>query len=73
MMLDRERQEAIDAGERALDSLYGAEALDISTDITVLENMMAREGLSDDPLHRTAQQTEPAQAEPDDGGITLEL
>ena len=24
MMLDRERQEAIDAGERALDSLYGA-------------------------------------------------
>ena len=29
------------------------EALDISTDITVLENMMAREGLSDDPIHRT--------------------
>ena len=24
MMMDRERQEAIDAGERALDSLYGA-------------------------------------------------
>ena len=47
--------------------------MDISTDMVVLENMMAREGLSDDPLHRTAQQTEPAQAEPDDGGITLEL
>ncbi|CAN4039688.1 Lipoprotein, partial [Dysosmobacter welbionis] len=28
----------------------GAEALDISTDITVLENMMAREGLVDSPL-----------------------
>ena len=24
MMIDRERQEAIDAGQRALDSLYGA-------------------------------------------------
>lgn len=30
------------AFEKQLDSLYGAEALDISTDITVLENMMAR-------------------------------
>ena len=36
--------------EKQLDSLYGAEALDISTDITVLENMMAREGLVDSPL-----------------------
>lgn len=33
------------AFEKQLDSLYGAEALDISTDITVLETMMAREGL----------------------------
>ena len=39
-----------DAFEKQLDSLYGAEALDISTDITVLENMMAREGLTDQPL-----------------------
>ena len=38
------------AFEKQLDSLYGAEALDISTDITVLENMMAREGLTDQPL-----------------------
>ena len=38
------------AFEKQLDSLYGAEALDISTDITVLENMMAREGLTDGPL-----------------------
>ena len=63
----------IKAFEKQLDNLFGAEAMDISTDMVVLENMMAREGLSDDPLHRTAQQTEPAQAEPDDGGITLEL
>ncbi len=34
------------AFEKQLDSLYGAEALDISTDITVLETMMAREGLT---------------------------
>ncbi|SFP35757.1 5-bromo-4-chloroindolyl phosphate hydrolysis protein [Oscillibacter sp. PC13] len=38
------------AFEKQLDSLYGAEALDISTDITVLENMMAREGLTGNPL-----------------------
>ena len=38
------------AFEKQLDSLYGAEALDISTDITVLENMMAREGLTEQPL-----------------------
>ena len=34
------------AFEKQLDSLYGSEALDISTDITVLETMMAREGLT---------------------------
>ncbi|MCR5807963.1 MAG: 5-bromo-4-chloroindolyl phosphate hydrolysis family protein [Clostridiales bacterium] len=39
------------AFDRQLDSLFGDQALDISTDITVLENMMAREGLSDDPIH----------------------
>ena len=33
------------AFEKQLDSLYGTDALDISTDITVLETMMAREGL----------------------------
>ena len=38
------------AFEKQLDALYGAEALDISTDITVLETMMAREGLTDQPL-----------------------
>ena len=33
------------AFDKQLDSLYGAEALDISTDITVLEQMLAQEGL----------------------------
>ena len=36
----------VTAFEKQLDALFGAEALDISTDITVLENMMAREGLA---------------------------
>ena len=54
------------AFEKQLDSLYGAEALDISTDITVLETMMAREGLTDGPLK--------AQTAPSDGtDIKLEL
>lgn len=33
------------AFDKQLDALYGEEALDISTDITVMEQMMAREGL----------------------------
>lgn len=54
------------AFEKQLDSLYGADALDISADITVLENMMAREGLTGQPLQ--------AQTLPDDGtDIKLEL
>ena len=65
------------AFEKQLDGLFGDQALDISTDITVLENMMAREGLTEDALHKSAQeQPAPAQTEPpqdDEGGITLEL
>ena len=64
----------VQAFEKQLDSLFGDEAMDISTDITVLENMMVREGLAADDLHRTAQsepQTRPPQGA--DGGITLEL
>ena len=34
------------AFDKQLDALFGAEALDISTDIAVLEQMLAREGLS---------------------------
>ena len=57
------------AFEKQLDSLYGAEALDISTDITVLENMMAREGLVDDPLKAEVKE----QAAEPGSGIHLEL
>ena len=71
----------ITAFEKQLDSLFGSEALDISTDMVVLENMMAREGLTDDPLHKTVTSETPPQTEPaaeektqvDAGGITLEL
>jgi hypothetical protein len=34
------------AFDKQLDALFGEEALDISTDITVMENLLAREGLS---------------------------
>lgn len=54
------------AFEKQLDSLYGAEALDISTDITVLENMMAREGLTEQPLKAES-------APKEDPDIKLEL
>ena len=35
----------VQAFDRQLDSLFGAEAMDISTDITVMENLLAQEGL----------------------------
>ena len=71
----------ITAFEKQLDSLFGSEAMDISTDMVVLENMMAREGLTDDPLHKTVTSETPPQTEPaaeektqvDADGITLEL
>ena len=54
------------AFEKQLDALYGSDALDISTDITVLETMMAREGLMGQPLK--------AETAPEDGtDIKLEL
>lgn len=40
----------VKAFEKQLDSLFGAEAMDISTDITVLETMMAREGLTEQKM-----------------------
>jgi hypothetical protein len=67
----------VTAFEKQLDSLFGDQALDISTDVTVLENMMAREGLSEDPIHagQSAAAAVPAEeeTESDSGGITLEL
>ena len=51
--------------EKQLDALYGAEALDISTDITVLETMMAQEGLTGPEMK--------AQTIPNETDIRLEL
>lgn len=42
------------AFEKQLDKLYGDEALDISTDIRVLETMMAADGLTGEGLLKTA-------------------
>ena len=56
----------VGAFEKQLDALYGTEALDISADITVLETMMAREGLIGEQLKA---QTVSA----DNSGIRLEL
>ena len=39
------------AYDKQLDALFGEEALDISTDITVMEQMLAREGLGGTQLH----------------------
>lgn len=46
------------AFEKQLDSLYSADALDISTDIQVLETMMAREGLTEQPMKAEADGTD---------------
>ena len=54
------------AFDKQLDSLFGAEALDISSDITVLETMMAREGLTNEPTMK-------AETVTDENGIKLEL
>ncbi len=41
----------VTAFDKQLDALFGAEALDISTDITVLEQMLAREGIGGTQIH----------------------
>ena len=38
--------------KKQLDNLFGADALDISADIMVLEDMLQREGLAETPAHR---------------------
>ena len=50
------------AFDKQLDALFGDEALDISTDITVMENLLAQEGLSG-----------PSKPAGGTGGPTLEL
>ena len=54
------------AYDKQLDALFGEEALDISTDITVMENLLAREGFGPMNINNTKQEDE-------DGGITLQL
>ena len=51
------------AFDKQHDALFGDEALDISTDITVMENLLAREGLTQD---------KPSGQNPD-GGVELHL
>ncbi len=51
------------AFDKQLDALFGDVAMDISTDITVMENLLAQEGLSSDA--KTTQDGS--------GGITLEI
>ena len=40
----------VQAFEKQLDGLFGADAMDISTDISVLETMLSREGLAGEKL-----------------------
>jgi len=53
------------AFEKQLDSLFGDEAMDISTDITVMEQMLAREGLGGLNMNE--------EKKDDEGGIRLGL
>ena len=54
----------VKAFDKQLDALFGEEALDISTDITVMENLLAREGLGGMQMGQESQK---------DSGINLEL
>lgn len=55
----------VQAYDKQLDALFGEEALDISTDITVMENLLAREGLGGMNMNTDKKD--------DDDGIKLEL
>ena len=46
------------AFEKQLDALYGADALDISTDIQVMETLLAREGLTEPEMKADPVQTD---------------
>ena len=58
--IDAMMDKVVEAFDKQLDALFGEEALDISTDITVMEQMLQREGLG-------------GQKKDGDGGVTLEL
>ena len=53
----------VSAFEKQLDSLFGSDALDIRAEMSVLETMLAREGLAGEQMH----------AETDGGDIGLKL
>lgn len=61
-----------DAFMRLLDGLFQDNAIDVSTDITVLEAMLAQEGLAEDQMHASSSAPIP-DLPPDDGSIHLEL
>ena len=62
------------AFEKQLDALFGDTALDVDTDITVMEGMLAQEGLSDSPSPTTQPAPQPAAPrDGDDGSIHLTL
>lgn len=46
----------VQAFDKQLDALFGAEAMDISTDITVMENLLAQEGLAGEGRKTTKSQ-----------------
>ena len=48
--IDAMMDKVVQAFDKQLDGLFGAEALDVSADITVLETMLAREGLAGDQM-----------------------
>ena len=51
-------QTIVRAFEKQLDGLYGADALDISADIKVMETLLAREGLTEPEMKADAVQTD---------------
>ncbi len=55
-MLDR----AVAAYQKQLDSLFADQALDIETDIQVMNAMLAREGLGEDEIRKAAQKKQQA-------------
>ena len=59
----------VKAYDKQLDALFSEEALDISTDITVMENLLAREGLAGMDISKESKES----GKDDSGDIKLEL
>ena len=75
--VERMMSTIIRAFEKQLDNLFSAEALDISTDMVVMEQMLAREGITEDGLKHAVKEQEAAAEDSavqvSAGEITLEL